>query len=281
VTASTAAVETPQTSGVRRSGVLELGLRQGFLEIKQFLRTRESVVFTLLFPVMLLVLFGAIFTFTIAPGIKFSQYFISGMIAAGLLSVGFQSLAIQIPIERDRGVLKRLRGTPMPKSVYFLGKIVMVLATGVVETAVLLAIAYLFYHLNLPSTAAKWLTFGWVSVLGITACTLCGIAFTSIIRSARGGPAMVTPVALILQFTSGVFFVYTDLPVVMQRIAALFPLKWMCQGMRSVFLPASFASTEPAGSWELGRVALVLGAWCVGALLVCMLTFRWTTSRDG
>jgi ABC-2 type transport system permease protein len=67
----------------------------------------------------------------------------------------------------------------------------------------------------------------------------------------------------------------------MQRIAALFPLKWMCQGMRSVFLPASFASTEPAGSWELGRVALVLGAWCVGALLVCMLTFRWTTSRDG
>ncbi|HET6214218.1 MAG TPA: ABC transporter permease, partial [Micromonosporaceae bacterium] len=176
-------METPQTSGVRRSGVLELGLRQGFLEIKQFLRTRESVVFTLLFPVMLLVLFGAIFTFTIAPGIKFSQYFISGMIAAGLLSVGFQSLAIQIPIERDRGVLKRLRGTPMPKSVYFLGKIVMVLATGVVETAVLLAIAYLFYHLNLPSTAAKWLTFGWVSVLGITACTLCGIAFTSIIRS--------------------------------------------------------------------------------------------------
>jgi ABC-2 type transport system permease protein len=48
-----------------------------------------------------------------------------------------------------------------------------------------------------------------------------------------------------------------------------------------VFLPASFATQEPAGSWELGRVALVLGAWCIGALVLCLLTFRWTDRRDG
>ena len=62
----------------------------------------------------------------------------------------------------------------------------------------------------------------------------------------------------------------------MQQIAALFPLKWLCQGMRSVFLPDSFASQEAAGSWELGRIALVLGAWCVGGLLLCLATFRWS-----
>jgi ABC-2 type transport system permease protein len=67
----------------------------------------------------------------------------------------------------------------------------------------------------------------------------------------------------------------------MRQIAALFPLKWLCQGMRSVFLPDSFAVAEPAGSWELGRIALVLGAWCVGALLLCLATFRWTSKRDG
>ena len=258
-----------------------LALRQGVLEIKQFLRSRESVMFTLLFPVLLLVIFGAIFNFDAAPGVPFSQYFIAGMIASGLLTVGFQSLAIQIPIERDRGVLKRLRGTPMPKSAYFAGKVVMVLAIGVVETAILLAVATLFYDLPLPSTVEKWLTFGWVALLGITACTLCGIAFSSLASTAKSAPAVVTPVALVLQFISGVFFVYTDLPTFMQRIAALFPLKWMCQGMRSVFLPDSFAAREAAGSWELGRVALVLAGWCVLGLILCLLTFRWTTKRDG
>jgi ABC-2 type transport system permease protein len=120
-----------------------------------------------------------------------------------------------------------------------------------------------------------------VSALGITACTLCGIAFSSVARTARSGPAVVTPVALVLQFTSGVFFVFTDLPTWMQQLSALFPLKWMCQGLRSVFLPSSFAGMEPAGSWELGKVALVLAAWCVIGLVLCLTTFRWTTKRDG
>jgi ABC-2 type transport system permease protein len=203
------------------------------------------------------------------------------MIASGLLAVGFQSLAIQIPMERDKGILKRLRGTPMPKWVYFAGKAIMVLTIGIVETAVLLAASAALFGLQLPSTARAWLTFGWVSALGITACTLCGIAFSSVARTARSGPAVVTPVALVLQFTSGVFFVFTDLPTWMQQVAALFPLKWMCQGLRSVFLPSSFASVEPAGSWELGRVALVLAAWCVVGLVLCLTTFRWTTKRDG
>jgi ABC-2 type transport system permease protein len=65
----------------------------------------------------------------------------------------------------------------------------------------------------------------------------------------------------------------------MQQIAALFPLKWMCQGMRSAFLPDSFASFEAAGGWELGKVALVLGAWCVGGLVLCLTTFRWASPR--
>ena len=51
--------------------------------------------------------------------------------------------------------------------------------------------------------------------------------------------------------------------------------------MRSVFLPDSFGATEAGGSWELGRVALVLGVWCVVGLVLCLGTFRWTTKRDG
>src|SRR3954454_4362160 len=105
---------------------LRLGFLRGQLELKQFFRGRESMIFSFAFPIMLLVIFGSIFNFEIAPGIKFTQYFVTGMIAAAQLTNGFQTLAIQIPMERDKGVLKRLAGSPMPRSSYFIGKIVMV-----------------------------------------------------------------------------------------------------------------------------------------------------------
>ena len=262
-------------------GVGALGLRQGGTEVRQFLRSREQVVFTIAFPVMILIIFGAIFKGRLTPEVTFTQYFVAGMIASGLMASGFQALAIQIPIERDRGVLKRFRSTPMPPSVYFFGKVGMVLTVAVIETVALLTFAVAFYDVSLPQTAYKWWTLAWVSVLGITACTLMGIAFSSVARTGRSAPAVVTPIALVLQFISGVFFVYNTLPPWMQQVAALFPLKWMCQGMRSVFLPDSFAIQESAGSWELDRVALILAAWCVGGLVLCLLTFRWTTKRDG
>jgi ABC-2 type transport system permease protein len=265
----------------RRLGAGTLALRQGRLEITQFLRSRESVVFTMLFPVVLIAIFASIFTWEITPGVRFTQYFVTGMIAAGLMVASFQNLGIWIPIERDRGVLKRYRGTPMPKWVYFAGKVILVVAIGVAETALLLAVSAVFFDLKLPGTAGRWLTFGWVAVLGITACTLCGIAISSLARTARSGSAVVTPVALILQFTSGVFVEFTQLPQWMQQVAALFPLKWMCQGLRSVFLPDSFGAREPGGSFELGTVALVLAAWCVIGLVLCLTTFRWTSKRDG
>jgi ABC-2 type transport system permease protein len=147
--------------------------------------------------------------------------------------------------------------------------------SSLAEIAVLLTVATLFYGVDLPATTDRWLTLIWVSVLGVAACTLCGIAFSSLPREGKRAPAMVTPVALVLQFISGVFFVYTELPGWMQQAAALFPLKWLTQGMRSVFLPDSFAATEPAGNWELGRIALVLVAWVVLGLVLCLRTFRW------
>jgi ABC-2 type transport system permease protein len=261
--------------------VLHLGLRRGRLEIKQFLRSRESVVFTLLFPIVMVTIFSLIYPGTMIGGVHYSQYIVTGMIAAGLLATGFQGLGIQIPIERDRGVLKRLAGTPMPKASYFVGKIIMVLAIGAICTALLLTYAITFVGVSLPTDPRKWLTFGWVFILGITACTLLGIAASSLVSTGRGASAVVTPIALVFQFISGVYFVFTSLPQWMQQVASFFPLKWMCQGMRSVFLPETYASHEVAGSWELGRVALILTAWVILGLALCLLTFRWTTKREG
>lgn len=91
---------------------LNIGWARGILEIKQFNRAREAVVFTIAFPVILLFIFGSVFNNEIAPSVTFSQYFVAGMIASGLVNSGFQNLAITIPMERDSGALKRLRGTP-------------------------------------------------------------------------------------------------------------------------------------------------------------------------
>lgn len=206
----------------------------------------------------------------------FAQYFVAGMIASGILYTSFQNLAIAIPLEREDGTLKRLRGTPMPKSSYFMGKIGMVFVSYLAQVAILIAVGVVFYDIDLPTTASRWLTFAWVSVLGLISCTLCGIAFSVVPRHGRGASAIVAPIVLVLQFTSGVFFVFSQLPEWMQTVASLFPLKWLTQAMRYVFLPDEAQALEVAGSWELGMCAVVLAAWTVLGLVLALAFFRWT-----
>jgi ABC-2 type transport system permease protein len=258
---------------------ISIGIARGNLEIKQFMRQRESVVFTLAFPIMLLAIFGSVFTNELTDGVTFSQYFVAGMIASGLVNTGFQQLAIMIPVERDFGTLKRLRGTPMPASSYFIGKVIVVFVTMLIQVILLLIAGVLFFGVNLPTDPIKWLTFTWIILLGSGASTALGIAFSVIPKSGRGASAVVSPVVIILQFFSGVFFVFTDLPAWMQQVAAIFPLKWMTQGMRSVFLPDSFAAQEVAGSWETGRTFIIIALWLIAGLILSIRTFKWEQDR--
>jgi ABC-2 type transport system permease protein len=254
---------------------LSLGVRRGGLEIRQFSRQRESVVFTILFPVILLAIFGSVFKDTIAPGVTFSQYFVAGMIASGLVNTGFQALAITIPLERDFGALKRLRGTPMPASSYFIGKAILIFVSMLVQILLLLGFGVLFFGLEMPTEVAKWLTFTWLVLLGSTCSTALGIAFSIVPKSGRGASAVVSPIVIILQFFSGVFFVFTQLPTWMQQIAAIFPLKWLTQGMRSVFLPDTFAAEEVAGQWELGKTFVILLIWLAIGIFFSVRKFKW------
>ena len=279
-TTTTPTVDT--TAAARAPSLLSVSAVRARVEFLSFIREREAVVFTFAFPILLLVIFGAIFgREEIGGGVNFAQYFVAGMIAAGLFGTSFQNLAISIPIERDSGALKRLAGTPMPRSAYFIGKVAIVAFVALVQNILLLLIGVIFYDLPLPASADRWLTYAWVGVLGITSCTLLGIAATAFVKNGRSAPAIISPIAIVLQFISGVFFVYSSLPSWMQEIAAVFPLKWMTQGMRSVFLPDAYAAQEPAGSWEHGRVALVLAAWCVVGLAIAVRTFRWRNREDG
>ncbi|WP_392969637.1 ABC transporter permease [Streptomyces sp. LN245] len=272
---------TKNASG-RLPGAWGLGLRRGGLELRQFFRQRDQVVFTFAFPVVFLFLFASIFSDDVAgAGITASQLYVPAMMAAGIMSTSFQSLGISIAIERDEKVLRRLRGTPMPPAAYFLGKIWLVLATGALETAILLLVGTTLYDVDLPSDPGRWADFAWIFVLGLTACALLGIAISTVPKSGRSATSVVVLPFLVLQFISGVYIAIDTIPDWMLNIGALFPLKWMCQGLRGVFLPESAKVLEQAGGWEFGRIALVLGAWCVGGLLLCLLTFRWKNRRDG
>ena len=254
---------------------LTLGIRRGGLEIRQFSRQRESVIFTLFFPVILLAIFGSVFKDTIAPGVTFSQYFVAGMIASGLVNTGFQALAITIPLERDFGTLKRLRGTPMPASSYFIGKAILVTVSMVIQILMLLGFGVIFFGLHMPTDTSKWITFVWLTFLGSACSTALGVAFSVIPKSGRGASAVVSPIVIILQFFSGVFFVFTQLPPWMQQIAAIFPLKWLTQGMRSVFLPDSYAGQEVAKSWETGRTFIILILWLAIGVFFSIRKFKW------
>ncbi|TXS28774.1 ABC transporter permease [Streptomyces sp. ms191] len=258
-----------------------LGLSRGGLELKQFFRMREQVVFTFAFPIVFLFLFASIFGDEMeGTGTTAAQHYVASMIAAGIMSTSFQSLGISIAVERDEKQLRRLRGTPMPPAAYFLGKVWLVLVTCLLETAVLLAFGTTLYDVELPGDLTGWLTFGWIFLLGLTGCSLLGIAISSVPRSAKSATSVVVLPFLVLQFVSGVYILVDALPDWMLTVGSVFPLKWMVQGLRGVFLPDAAAVLEPAGSWEFGRIALVLGAWCVGGLLLCLLTFRWKNRDD-
>jgi ABC-2 type transport system permease protein len=183
-----------------------------------------------------------------------------------------------IPVERDFGTLKRLRGTPMPASSYFIGKAILVTVSMLIQVFLLLAAGVAFFGVNLPKTTEKWLLLAALLVLGSACSTILGIAFSNVPKSGRGASAVVSPVVIVLQFFSGVFFVFTDLPGWMQQVAAIFPLKWMTQGMRSVFLPDSFAAREVAGTWETQRTFIILLAWLVAGIFLAIRSFKW--SRD-
>ncbi|SDT78615.1 ABC-2 type transport system permease protein [Actinoplanes derwentensis] len=253
---------------------------RGHVEILMFLRDRTAVVFTFFFPALLLLLFGTIFGSDSSDGaVAASRIFTASMIAYGVLNTAFVTMGAGLATDREDGTLKRLRGTPMPATAYLIGKALLVLVLSVAEAAVMLLVGVLVFDMPLPP-AAHWLTFSWIFVLSVIACSLLGIAVSALVRNARNAGAILNVPVVALQFISGVFIhPMSQLPDWLENVASVFPVRWMAQGFRYVFLPSDASSQELGGTWNLGGVAVVLGIWCVVGLALCLGTFRWS-GRD-
>jgi ABC-2 type transport system permease protein len=279
-TATTVAAGIPSLPAGR---TIRLGVSRIGYEVMTYFRQGDTIFFTFLFPVLMLGIFSVAFSgmpkIGALPdgtgGITYAAYYLPGMMAAGILLSGVQNLAVDIANEKSDGTLKRLGGSPLPVLSYFFGKMGQVLVTSVMQLIVLMAVAALAFGVKLPTDPSKWLTLLWVYLLGITTSAVLGIALSAVPRSGRSATAVVIPIVLILQFISGVYLQFSVLPTWLQNIASVFPLKWMAQGMRSVFLPDRFRVLEQGHEWNLGWVAIVLAIWLVFGLIACRLTFRW------
>lgn len=162
----------------------------------------------------------------------------------------------------------------MPPVAYFLGKVGLVGVTSVLQTVLLLVVATLFLRRRPADRPERWAVFVLVFGLGVFSGTVLGIAYSSLATSRSIGAVVIGPM-LVLQFISGVYIAFDSDAHVVAAGRLLFPLKWIAQGMRSVFFPAEMAAGEMAGSWETGKTALVLLAWGIAGLILCVTTFRW------
>ena len=269
-----ARVETP-SAGEWRPSLLPLALQRAQLELRAFTRVREELIFTAALPVMLLALFATIFGGEIEnTGVDISQYFVAGMLASTGITVGFQSLSGQLALEQEDGTLKRLAGTPMPKSAYVLGKIGLIVVVAVLQTVVMLTAGVLLYNVSLPD-AQGWALLITVLVLNLSIWTLLGLAFSRMITSPRAGSAVAAPPVLLLQFISGVYIYFDAIPGWLQSVASIFPLRWAALGLRQALLPDTFHVAEPGGSWQTETMFGMLGGWLVVAAVLAGLLFRW------
>jgi len=264
-------------------GTLVLGLSRIGYETRLYFRSPDTLFFTFFFPFVMLGIFTAAFSASGnigtnpdgTGGVSVGAYYLPGMLAAGMLLSGVQNLAVDIAGEKGDGTLKRLGGTPLSPLSYFLGKIGQVFVTAILQAGLLLLVARFVLDIALPTEPEKWATFAWVFVFGVITSAFLGIALSALPRSGRSATAVVIPVVLVLQFISGVYLQFSVLPDWMQNFASIFPLKWMAQGMRSAFLPDSFAAAEQTGTWDLIWVAGALGIWLVVGLVLSRVTFRW------
>lgn len=272
------------TTTTKLPGAVVTGLRRSLYELLGYWRSPESLFFSFLLPVLMLLIFGTAFSGEGEVGppdgqVTMATLYLPAMITSGILLSGTQSLASEIAIDRQLGIIKRLSATPLPMISYFIGKFIQVLLSAIVQSILIIVLAITAFQVKLPTAADSWLLFSALFLLGLLVCSLLGIALSSVPRSAKSVTAVVIPPVLLLQFVSGIYLPPNMLPNWLLEAAGIFPVKWIAQGMREVFLPEAWGRQEPGGNWGTEWVFIALGVWAIIAAVLCKISFRWSKSQ--
>ncbi|MET9562173.1 MULTISPECIES: ABC transporter permease [Streptomyces] len=262
------------------TNVWRAGLQRGRIELRHLLRSPKEMSGHLTNVVVALVI--AVYVTGDVPGthVPMAHLVLVGFAAYLLFQIGLVNLPQILVTEREEGTLLRLRATPGGIPAYLVAKSMLVVVMTAGNLALLLAVAALLVDGPLPHGPGGWLTLLWVTTLGLLAVVPLGAAIGAVLPNPREALALIMLPTMALLFTSGTVFPSTSLPVPVQQVAAVFPLKWMAQGLRSALLPDAARTAEAAGSWELPMVALVLTAWAVLGFLLAVPLLRRAARRE-
>jgi ABC-2 type transport system permease protein len=263
---------TDRPSGRSLPETLGLIGHQFRFDLIAFSRSRQARWATVLMPVLFLVIFITLFgngTVPLPSGalVKESTYYIPGFTAFGIISAAYGSLVVAVVQQRENGIFKRRRATPIPALVPIAGRALVAVVAAFFMCALLLAIGAVFYGSPVPTHTIP----GVALTTAVGAVSFCCVAFAvaGFVRSADAAQPIVQLTLLPLSFISGIFVPLNDVPHWLADVASFLPARPLADALRVCFDPTT------TGAGISGGDLLVLGAWAAGGLLVALLRFSW------
>jgi ABC-2 type transport system permease protein len=267
-----------------------LSMRQVRYTNKAFWRNPASAFFTFVFPLMFLVIFTALLgsgdvEFARVPVsghglvplvLDQSTYYVAAMAAFGVITATYTNIAITTAFQRDQGILKRLRGTPLPSWSYLLARVAHSMLVAVILVVITLVFGRLGYETDLPS-GGPLLEFLATLVVGSLSFAALALAVTALIPNAEAAPPIVNATILPLLFISGVFIPLTDkAPAWITIVGNIFPVKHFADAMRAgylgnVTLKGTGVRAFPFDWSDLAVVAV----WGLAGLILASRFFSW------
>jgi ABC-2 type transport system permease protein len=247
-----------------------LAIHQFRYDQRVFWRNPASVFFTVLFPVIFLVLLDGVFGNQEIEGlgIEVATYYVPGIITLAVVSATLVSLAMSLVISREAGRLKRFRGTPLPAWAFIAGRVGNSIVVAVLMTVLVTALGWAFFGVEVPTTTIPALLL--TLLVGAFAFCSLGFALTAAIPSEDAAAPITNATVLPLYFLSGVFIPESEIPDGVLTFAGLFPIRHFFEA----FLAGYDPTTSGAG-FEWGDLA-VIAAWGLAGALIAARTFRWT-----
>jgi ABC-2 type transport system permease protein len=254
------------TSAAR--GPAALVLHQARYDLLGILRNRQARFFTLVLPLLFLIIFVGVFgNHTLDNGVKASTTYVPGLSALGVIAASFVNLVISITAQREGGILKRRRATPVPAWVLIAGRTLTAVTVSLVVLTVLLTFGRLVYGVTLRTAAVPGVAL--TAVVGsITFCVL-GYALSTVIENEDAAQPMVQAIMLPLYFISGVFVPNIQLPSWLRHVASVFPVQHLADGLYNAYDPTAHGVGIV---WsDLG----VLAIWAAVGLVFALFRFSW------
>ena len=232
-----------------------------------FWRNREAAFFTFLLPVILFLIFGAIYgdRLIAKEHIRGASFLEAGMIGYGVAVTCFAGLAITLVVRRESGILKRIRTTPLPGWTYIAAVLTSTFLVVLIEVVLIVAVGRVLFSVAVPSRPFSLLA---VLVLGAAAFAAMGLGIAGLIKSAEGSSAVINAVYLPMAIIAGTFFSPASYPTFLRRIAEVLPLTHFTKLTRDVMVRNQHLWSD---SWSVAVVA----AWGLVGLLGALRRFRW------